>query len=106
MPKSDVLSLLSIARTQNSFGGWEETVTPRQVFCKVESVSRAEYFESAKIGLRPDYRFVVFGADYNGETECEYNGTVYAIYRTYHRDTDYIELYAEEKAGATNGGEG
>lgn len=103
MPKSDTISLVTVTRTQNAFGGWVETVTPRQVICRVESISRAEFFEAAKLGLKPEYRFVVFFADYDGETECEYSGKLYSIYRVYHRDTDYIELYAEAKVGVTDG---
>ena len=44
--------------------------------------------------------FKMFGADYNGEKTLEYNGKTYAIYRVYHPDEDYIELYAESKGGS------
>lgn len=101
--RSDIISLVSVTREQNSFGGWTETQTSRVVPCAVESVNRSEFFEAAKVGMRPEWRFTVFGGDYQGETECEYQGKAYSVYRTYHADGDYIELYVQAKVGVTNG---
>lgn len=101
--RSDVIELVSATRTQDVNGEWQETTVSRQIFCQVSSVSASEFFEAAKIGLRPDYRFTVFAGDYNGETELTYNGVAYSIYRTYNNTTDRLELYAETKAGVTNG---
>lgn len=101
--RSDVIKLVGVSRVQNAIGVWVETPTERQVFCQVTSVSASEFFEAAKIGLRPDYRFTIFAGDYQGETELIYNGVHYSIYRTYNNTTDRLELYAETKAGVTNG---
>lgn len=101
--RSTFINLRSVTRTQNAFGGWTETPVSRTVPCKVESVTRAEFFEAAKAGLRPQWRFTVFGGDYHGETEIEYQGKAYAIYRTYQAEGDYLELYVEAKVGVTNG---
>lgn len=101
--RSDVIQLVTLSRTQNAFGGWAETVTLRQVMCKVESVTRAEFFSAAQTGLKPEYRFTLFAGDYGGETECVYNDVRYAVYRTYHGAGDIVELYVETKAGVTNG---
>ena len=93
---------------------------PRQVFCHVRSVSRAEFYKAGRNGLNPALIFVVFHAEYQGETLLEYRGQRYAIYRTYQvpdsgsglqhsgmrskydYGPDYVELYAERKGG-TNG---
>lgn len=104
MDRSDVLILLSVVNTQNQYGVWEEQRTERQVFCQVDSVTRAEFFEGGRNGLNPEYRFTVFAADYNGEETCVYKGKAYGIYRTYQPRTDVLELYAERKGG-TNGKE-
>lgn len=101
--RSDVIELVTVTRTQNDIGAWAETVTRRQVMCKVESVTRAEFFDAAQTGLKPEYRFTVFAGDYTGELEAVYNGTVYSIYRTYHGTGDQVELYVESKAGVTHG---
>lgn len=98
-----VLTLLQSTKRQNEYGVWEMTTVERDIFCKVDSVTRAEFFEAGRNGLNPQFQFTVFAGDYNGETVCRFEGKQYAIYRTY-RDpgTDYLELYAERKGG-TNG---
>lgn len=99
MARSDVLELLTTQRTQNDAGVWGETLVPQQIFCKVESVTRAEFFEGGRSGLNPEFKFTVFSGDYNGEDACRYRGKTYGIYRTYHTDRDTVELYVERKSG-------
>lgn len=98
-----VLTLITTTEQQDAFGVWRDAETSRQVFCKVDSVTRAEFFEGGRNGLNPEFRFTVFAADYHGERLCEYCGSRYGIYRTYRTPgDDYMELYAERKGG-TNG---
>lgn len=104
MDRSSVITLLSDVQTQNAFGVWVPTRTRRDVFCQVDSVTRAEFFEGGRNGLNPEYRITMFFGDYNGETVLEYEGKTYSVYRTYHARTDEIELYVERKGG-TNGAE-
>jgi SPP1 family predicted phage head-tail adaptor len=95
-----ILKLVSEEKRQNDYGVWEKVATVREVFCKVDSVTRAEFFEGGRNGLNPQFRFTVFRGDYNGETVCQYDGLQYAIYRTYMApDSDYMELYCERKGG-------
>lgn len=104
MDRSDVLTLISVSQYQNDFGVWVETRNERQIFCQVDSVTRAEFFDAGRNGLNPQFRFTVFAADYNEEKTCVYKGKAYGIYRTYQPRTDVLELYAERKGG-TNGKE-
>lgn len=73
-----------------------------EVFCRVGSVSRIEFFEGGRNGLNPSMVFQVFAGDYHGEEICEYLGRRYSIYRTYMTDSDYMELYAERKGGTND----
>ena len=85
--------------------------TSRQVFAKVESINRSEFFNAGRIGLNPQLLFRVFKGDYNGESIVEYNGRIYSVYRTFDSQqsnfrnsekellSDYIELYTERKVG-------
>ena len=99
MQKDDVIKLYTVNRTQDAYGRWMETTpTVREVFAKVKSISRSEFFNAGRQGLNPDLQFTVFTGDYNGETIIEYNGKTYAVYRTY-EDGDYMELYVERKGG-------
>ena len=76
--------------------------TKRTVFCNVKSVTRAEFFDAGRNGLNPQFVFTMFYADYQNEPMVEYNGETYAVYRTYLRRDDTLEVYVERKGG-TNG---
>lgn len=80
------------------------TYRRRPVFCRVRSVTMTEFYNAGQAGLSPAYVFEIFHGDYNGEKLLEFKKKTYAIYRTYHRvQDDTIELYAEDKAGVTDG---
>ena len=79
---------------------------PKSCFCRIESVTRAEFFQGGRDGLNPELVFTVWNGDYDDETVLEYSGKRYAIYRTYHSDGDYVELYAERKGGTNEGLQG
>lgn len=104
MDRSEVITLLSSTRAQNEYGVWTESPTARDVFCQVDSVTRAEFFDAGRNGLNPQYRFTIFAADYQGEETVVYKGKAYGVYRTYQPRTDVLELYVERKGG-TNGQE-
>ena len=95
-----VIKLIAQTSTQNAFGVWETTTSEREVFCKVDSVDRTEFFEGGRNGLNPEFRFTIFAGEYQGESICEYSNNRYAIYRTYHVPaTDYMEIYAQREGG-------
>ncbi len=97
------IKLYSNAYIKNSYGVDVPTVTTKEVFCEVISITSQEFFMAGRNGLNPAYLFIVFAADYEGEIIVEYAGQTYSIYRTFKPDSsDYIELYAERKGG-TNG---
>ena len=102
MDRSDVCNLISITKAQDDYGVWRETEISREVFCQVDSVTRAEFFDGGRVGLNPQFRITMFAGDYDDETIIEYNGKRYAVYRTFFSKTDTIELYVERKGG-TNG---
>lgn len=97
--KSDVANLVHYEYTQNQYGIQERSTSLRRVFVDVTSVGSSEWFEGSRNGLNPQFRFTVFAPDYEGEKVIQYQGTNYSIYRTYLKDIDHIELYAELKKG-------
>lgn len=104
MDRSDVINLIGIEWRNDDDGVPRPVQTEsRTVMCQVDSVSRNEFFEGGRNGLNPEFVFRVFFADYRQESELEYKGDRYAVYRTYRGSGDLIELYAERKGG-TNGG--
>lgn len=71
----------------------------RDVYGTVESVGANEYFNAAKIDLKPEYRVTVWADEYDGEPFAVLNGRRYTIYRTYLNQSGKVELYLTGKAG-------
>lgn len=94
----DVLQLVSVTKSQNSYGVWEKTEELKQVYCKVSSVSQSEFFEAGRNGLNPEWRFMVFAGDYNGEETVIFQEKRYGVYRTFYTG-DWVELYVQRKGG-------
>lgn len=64
------------------FGNHEET--RYQCYCRVNSVTRNEYYRALQNGLEPMYVFEMSEyADYNGEKIVIYNGKRYRVIRSY-----------------------
>lgn len=99
MDRSDVITLVKQAYTKDEYGVQVPTESRRDVFAQVDSVTASEFFEGGRNGLNPELRFTVFAFDYEDERVVEYNGSRYAIYRTYLARDDDLELYAERKGG-------
>lgn len=97
----------SPTRQQDAKGVWRTmAATEIEIFAQVGSVSRNEFFSAGRQGMRPEYVFSVFMGEYADQQICEYNGTRYAIYRTYHPEgTDYLELYVQRETGVHNASE-
>lgn len=95
----DVLVLIRQDMTADSYGVMRPTKIRKQVYCKVGSITRSEFYNAGRSGLNPDFMFTIFAADYNGESVCEYRGKTYSIYRTYLNNSDYIELYVQREGG-------
>ena len=99
MDRSDIITLYADTVSYDDYGVAVKTRTARDVYCKVDSVTRAEFFEAGRSGLNPEYRITMFFGDYEGETIVGYNGRNYSVYRTFQAKTDIIELYVERRAG-------
>jgi hypothetical protein len=101
----DVLVLIGAdIQTNDLLEQVEGDGTRSEVFGRVESVTRAEWFEGGREGMNPALVFITPAVNYSGEPEAELQGVRYRIYRTYRkRDTDEVELYLEEKVGVANG---
>lgn len=99
MDRSDVITLYADAVTYNDYGVAVKQRTSKDVYCRVDSVTRAEFFDAGRSGLNPEYRITMFAYDYNGETVIGYKGRMYSVYRTYMAKTDIIEVYVEKRTG-------
>lgn len=101
----DVLFLIGEADEKDEFGvNHAVMLPPRMVYCRVASISRAEFFAGGRSGLNPSYQFKVFSGDYKGELIVEYRGKHYTVYRTY-EEGDEIEIYVERRGGSNGASE-
>ena len=73
----------------------------RQIFCRVKSVNRSEFFAAGQSGLSPAFLFEIFPGDYENEQTVEFHGERYAVYRTFLRDSDTLEIYVQREGGIT-----
>lgn len=104
----DVIKLISVSYTTDESGNQIEQKTERQVFCKVNSANRTEFYQAAQAGHHPNYVFSLSHyKDYHNEPLLSYtdwSGTEreYTITRTYIRNNG-IDLTAEERVANYQG---
>lgn len=100
-----VIKLIQVTKYDNDeYGNEIRTTTDKTVFCRVESVTRSEFYSAAQNNLHPSYVFILSNyRDYEGETELKYEDwtgaeKIYSVVRVY-RNGDSVELTAEERIG-------
>lgn len=72
--------------------------TPKMCYCRVNSVTRNEYYKALNNDLRPEYVFELSEyADYAGEKLVIYNENRYRVIRSYVTEHS-VELTVEEAA--------
>lgn len=92
---ADVIGL--ITETRSGHGVHEAvTRTERTVFCTVQSVSRAEFYNALNAGVQPEYVFALaLAEDYQQERLVRYHGQLFRVVRTYLTADDGIEITVE-----------
>lgn len=90
----EVVKLIKVEHTVNSYGDREEVRTEKEVFCHVKSITRAEFYQANAEGMKPSIVFVLADyMDYEEEELLEYKGKLYKLIRTYRKEGSYeIEL--------------
>lgn len=77
-------------------------ITETTVFVQPRGVYQSEFYNAAQLGLKPSLSlYMTNKADYNGQKELEYHGTIYEVIRVdWSAQRDGITLICEERAGA------
>lgn len=92
---NDILTL--IGRTLDDFGN-VVSEKRRDVFCKLASISRSEFYQAQATDLRPELKFVLADYyDYEDEYLCIYEGTWYRVIRTYRKGQE-LEIVVQKAA--------
>lgn len=99
-----VITLIAESYTKNAEGVNIATESSIDVFCKVRSVSRADFYSAGELGLALSYVFITNPVNYSGEKILSYNGERYGVVRTYQPSLDVLEIYAGYKVGVDSGG--
>lgn len=100
--RNDTITLVTIqGHSNDKYGRQVVRESKEEIFCDVQSVRQTEFAEAGKLGITPAYCFEIFAEEYSGQSEVEYNGARYKIYRTYRnrKFPDSLELYAAERTG-------
>ena len=105
---TDEITLIAYDETQDEIGNWVKTPVETPAFCSVSSITRAEFFDAGRNGMKPDCVATMRKCDYDGQTEVRLNGKRLHVYRTYlqiaraqHQassNPDMVELHLEETA--------
>ena len=90
-----VLKLIGVTWAKDATGVLKETITAREVFCSVSSVTRQEFFDGGRSGLNPSFQFTVFAGDYVHITES----LMQSIGHTDRQDLIISNCMYREKAG-------
>ena len=91
MVRDDVIYLVNEnPQDHGAFNRPEETLT--RCFCRVQSVTRQEYYRALENNIEPVYVFILSEyADYDGQKIVIYNEKRYRVIRTYVTENE-IEL--------------
>lgn len=82
----DIITLVAIDERGDDAGKSE-------IFCRRESITRAEHYQAAAVELHPALQFrVADWRDYDGQRFVEYGGRRYIVERTYETRDGGLEI--------------
>lgn len=99
MLQDNTLKLISYTESKDKYGMPVKVSSETEIFCKVDSISRAEFNVASQNGLQPQWKFVIRAKEYSGEKVVEFEGKKFSVYRTYQSSLDDMELYVEQREG-------
>lgn len=94
----DVVELGNAAETV-VHGETVHTYTWRTVYSNKKGVRQSEFYQAAGVGLRPELVFEIRSEEYENDERLKYNGTDYAIIRSYDRG-EVTELTVKTYVGS------
>lgn len=98
LPMTERCKLISVATTVNA-DGYEttRTETETEIWCGfANGVSRTEYYEAMKAGVRLTATAEIWEDDFSGQRILTHDGKRYLIGRTWPTGRGTIQLYLEE----------
>lgn len=96
MARSVEITLLKKKVVTDAIKAHRVSYLKRKITGEIKSVLGNEFFRAGQLGIKATKVAEVFLYDYKNEPLCEIEGIRYQIYRTYEKESDYIELYLSE----------
>lgn len=98
---NEIVTLITETFEKDDIGQHIPTENKMEFFCRTESISKNEWFDAGRNGLKPQLKVILPDYNYDGAEKVEYDGVRYSVYRMFHNQkTNEVELYLEKKAGA------
>ena len=100
----DLIYLVSETYQKDDLGQQVPVEVLVPVWVEISYIGRSEWAAAGQNGLNPEMVVSTNVANYSGEKIVQFgtesNAQRFGVYRTYRaKDSDYIELYLERKAG-------
>ncbi|SFB62606.1 Phage head-tail joining protein [Cohnella sp. OV330] len=89
---SDVVELIGLSYVTTGDTDTIVEQSPRETFAERRAVRQSEYYQAIGNALRPTATFVVWAAEYQGESRLRHNGTYYEVIRTFETKDRTMEL--------------
>lgn len=93
------LVLIGNETTEDEFGNQISNGKRTEVQASEFQVSRYEFYQAAKAGIRASRGFVIHTFEYDNEQMVEVDGVSYSVIRTFKLNADELEIYVEDKVG-------
>ena len=98
MTLCDTISLVSMTKTTDTDGYETTTETLTTVKCDSgNGVTRSEFYEAMKAGIRLTAVFEMWACDYGGQELIEHNGKRYKVQRAYPLGDGAVQLNCSEE---------
>lgn len=99
MNKIISFDLVTETLSKDTTGQTTKKKTYQPAIGKQYSVYQKEFYQASQNGLRPEGTIEMSVFDYGGQKAVRIDNCEFAIYRTYAKGTDRIELFYGERVG-------
>ena len=89
------LTLISQIITEDAIGNQVPVETETVILCGLKSIGRAEFYNAATTGLKPEITFIIHAYEYAGQKKVKFEGNYYSVIRTYEPSFEELELTCE-----------
>ena len=97
MTLCDTISLVNVVKTTDTDGYDTTTETLTTVMCDSgNGVTRSEFYEAMKAGIRLTAAFEMWACDYDGQKVIEHNGKRYNVERAFPLGDGAVQLNCSE----------